>query len=254
MSYKFDDIVLSTNFLLNDGINLMYKKEDFTVDNDIIALINIKDTNEVDGQTIVIHNEYGIFFVDKTTKQLMNEFHKYNRVGFLVSKFLAGFFHLKYNIPMVMGYSAYMPMIGGSRSCADWIGVHWVKSCRQEDKVAIFKLEVGGVISLAFPIGDLSDRVHNVCFLTENHIVALEEFSKLANGRYVPSGHVGLLRPYRKCKCKVHGSVPSKWKDVNYKIDMLVQYLLDIITHGELGSEESITVFKQKISREKRLY
>lgn len=255
VSYKFGDRILSTDFLLNEGIDLMYKKEDFTVDNDIIALINIVNkSKEVQGNTIVIHNKYGIFFVDKTTKQLMNEFHKYNSVGFLVSKFLANFFHLRQNIPMIMGYASYMPMSGGSRNCADWIGVHWVKSCSQKSKLAIFELEVGGVVQLVFPRGNLSDRVHNVCFLTEAHIVALEQFSKLANGQYIANGKTGLLDTYRKCECRVHGRVPVKWKDVNYKIDLLGQYLLEIITHGEIGSYETITVYKQKIARGKKLY
>ena len=254
MLYKFDNQILSTDFLLHEGMSLMYKKNDFTVDNDIIALLNISDNSEeVQGNAIVIHSKYGIFFVDKTTKQLMNEFHTFNHTGFMVSKFLAKFFHLKQNIPMILGYASYMPMSGGSRKCTDWIGVHWLQTCRQNKKVAEFETEEHIKIHLVFPRGNLNDRVHNVCFLSETHIVALKEFSKRSNGLYISSGQIGLLDKYQHCRCLLHGRVPATWRDVNYKMDSLSEHLLEVITRGEIESCETISLYRQKISREKRL-
>lgn len=108
---NYKGVIITSEYLLNKGINQLFSKNDFTVDNEIVALLDIRNMPRmINGNTIVIHDKYGIFFVERTTKQLMNEFYKFNKIGFLLSKALMNYFELKQNIPMVFGYCSYMPM------------------------------------------------------------------------------------------------------------------------------------------------
>lgn len=252
---KYKDVVITSSYLLNKGINLLFSKDDFEVDNEIIALLDVsKMPRMITGNTIVIHEEFGIFFVKRTTKQLMNEFVKFNKVGFLLSKSLMKYFNLKRNIPMVFGYCSYMPMSGGSRNCTDWIALHWLNDARQYGTHAKFKTDTGLVIQMDFPNGNLHDRVHDVCFLSEHQIETLNSIVSKGNMCMVPPKYVGLLRKYDDCRCLFHKEIPVKWADVSSRFDSFERYLLNEITKGEIESNVTQEIYHQKIYRLKKLY
>jgi hypothetical protein len=136
--YQFCDQVINKERLLKD-IRLLYINEDFVVDNGIVALLDIQNFKISYGKSLVVHHTKGVFFSERTTKQIMNEFHKTNRVGFMISRDLSNYLKFKGYLPLVHGNVCYMPMTGGSKKNADWIGLHFVTGFSQKDKTAIFE-------------------------------------------------------------------------------------------------------------------
>jgi len=247
--------VITSDYLLNQGINLLFSKEDFTVDNEIIALLDVSNVPRmINGKTIVVHEKFGIFFVQRTTKQLMNEFHKFNQVGFLLSKALMKYFRMKRNIPMVFGFCSYMPMSGGSRNCTDWIAIHWLNNVEQCGTSAKFETDNGLIIQMDFPKGNLHDRVHDVCFLSEQQVETLESIVAKANMKMIPPRYVGLLNDYNDCHCLLHEDILVTWSDYGDRLGSLENFLLDEITRDEIEADVTKEIYRQKIYRIKKLY
>lgn len=233
----------------------MSSKEDFTVDNGIIALLDIsKMPKMINGNTIIIHNELGIFFVSRTTKQLMNEFHKYNGFGFMLSKALTSYFEWKQNIPMVFGYSCYMPMSGGSRKCTDWIALHWINVVNQYDGVAEFVTDKGLVIQMEFPRGNVRRRVHDVCYLSSHQVSVIDMIVSRANLKMVPPKFIGMLGQYRICYCLFHNELPLSWDIASDRLKGFKQYIISELTKGEILPDALNEMYQQKIYRLKKLY
>jgi len=248
-------IIFNADYLLNKGINLLSSKEDFTVDNDIIALLDVsKIPRMIDGNTIVIHNKLGIFFVKRTTKQLMNEFHKFNRFGFSLSKALTKYFNWKQNIPMVFGYSCYMPMTGGSRNCTDWIALHWIDSVDQYTNIAEFVTDKGLVIQMRFPRGNLRQRVHDVCYMSSHQVSVIDMVVSRANMKMIPPKYIGMLGQYQICNCLFHDDIPLSWDVTSDRLEGLRKYILNELTRGEIEPDALTEMYEQKIYRLKKLY
>ncbi|WP_125591170.1 hypothetical protein [Companilactobacillus jidongensis] len=251
----YKDVIITSEYLLNQGINLLFSKEDFTVDNEIIALLDVSDIPRmINGKTIVIHEKFGIFFVKRTTKQLMNEFHKFNRVGFLLSKALMKYFDMKRNIPMVFGFCSYMPMSGGSRNCTDWIALHWLKKVEQHGTSANFETDNGLTIRMNFPNGNLHDRVHDVYFLSEQQVITLGSILAKGNMKMIPPRYVGLLNDYNDCRCLFHKDILVTWSGICNRVDSFENFLLDAITKGEIEADVTKEIYHQKIYRIMKLY
>ncbi len=252
---NYKGVIITSEYLLNKGINQLFSKNDFTVDNEIVALLDIRNMPRmINGNTIVIHDKYGIFFVERTTKQLMNEFYKFNKIGFLLSKALMNYFELKQNIPMVFGYCSYMPMRGGSRTCTDWIALHWLNDAKQRGDHARFETDNGLIIQLDFPRGNLQDRVHDTCFLSEHQVKTLDVILSKGGMKMIPPKYVGLSDKYAHCHCLFHKEIPVNLTDVDLSVDRFEQFLLEAITKGEIESDITKEIYHQKIYRLMKLY
>lgn len=252
--YQFSNQVINKEWLLNQGIRLLYINDNFIVDNDIVALFDIKDHGVTYGNSIVVHKNKGVFFVERTTKQLMNEFHQTNRVGFMVSRVLSNYFKFKHYLPMVHGNVGYMPMTGGSRSNADWIGLHFVVGFSQTNQIANFESIQGYNIEMDFPKGNLSTRVHDVSVMAEYFVSSAKIYMKSMNLQISVLNDECILTAFSTCICSKHLKIPQKYQEVEHGVDQLVDSVFLKMCRGELGYLESVIIYKQKISKIKRNY
>jgi len=252
--YQFSGQVIDKTWLLDQGIKLLYIDDDFVVDKNIVALLDIKKDKSIHGNSIVVHNTKGVFFVERTTKQLMNEFHLTNRVGFMVSRTLTSFFNLKSFLPMIHGNVSYMPMTGGSRNNADWIGLHFVEGFQQTDQVARFKSTQGFEIEMNFPRGNLSDLMHDVSVMTQYFVSSAEIYLSSMNLAVKTMNEDCILTAFSSCICSKHEKIPRKYRDVELGVDYLVDSAFQKMCRGELGYKEMIITYKQVFSKNKRIY
>lgn len=252
--YQFSNQVISKEWLLNQGLKLLYIDDNFIVDNDIVALFDIKDQGLVYGNSLVVHDTRGVFIVERTTKQLMNEFHQSNRVGFMVSRILSSYFKFKHFLPLVHGNVGYMPLTGGSRSNADWIGLHYVAGFSQADQIAKFESTQGFNMEFDFPKGNLSTRVHDVSVMAEYFVSSARIYLRSMNLKVTVANSGSILTAFSTCICPSHQKIPRKYQEVEQGVDHLVDSVFLKMCRGELGYRETVIIYKQKISKTKRNY
>lgn len=252
--YQFYDQVINKEQLLYQDMKLLYINENFVVDNEIVALLDIQDFKISHGKSLVVHQTKGVFFSERTTKQIMNEFHKTNRVGFMVSRSLANYLKFKQYLPLVHGNVCYMPMSGGSKKSTDWIGLHFVTGFSQRGKTAIFESIQGFKIEMKFPRGNLSDRIHDVSVMTEYFISSTQIYMKSMNLNVTRINKKCILAEFSTCLCSRHGKVPKKYRDIEKGVNHLADSIFLKMCRGELGYMDSVIIYKQKINKLKRNY
>ncbi|MFD1418354.1 hypothetical protein [Companilactobacillus keshanensis] len=252
--YQFSNQVIDKKWLLSQGIKLLYINDDFVADRNIVALLDIKDLNIVHGKSLVVHNTKGVFIVERTTKQIMNEFHQTNRVGFMISRVLSNYFNFKHYLPMVHGNVSYMPMTGGSRNNADWIGLHFIEDFRQIGKVARFKSTQGFEIEMDFPKGNLSSRLHDVSVMAEYFVSSTMIYMESMNLKVVPMNNNSILNAFSTCLCPRHDKMPHNYRDIGKGVNYLTDSILLKMCRGELGYRETKIIYTQRINKIKRNY
>ncbi len=251
--YQFKDVLVSKKYLLGDGLRLLYISEDFEVDPDVVAVLDVSKEKLSYGKSIILHKSKGVFFVSQNSRQVINEFHKYNRLGILLSKILANYFEIKQLIPLVHGNYAYMPMRGTSHGSTDWIGVHHVEDFNQYEQQGIFETSQGKV-KIVFPKGNLNDRLHDCCFLSEIFYIAIRRLVGTMNYELKPSEDTGMLQKYHLCNCLRHSSRDNVRSDLNPVIDFVKNSMLYSMVHGEIGQRDLITSYKQRINKLKHIF
>jgi len=161
---------------------------------------------------------------------------------------------MKRNIPMVFGSVSYMPMSGGSRNNTDWIGIHRILDCQQVGMRARFKLEYNSVVEMDFPRGNLNDRVHDVCVISEAQVKAIRVWMLRANLEVrVCSNVTQFLNDRKVCGCMFHDAPPKEWSEIHIRLDQLRNFLLEVMTRNEIESKQTRIVYVQKTMRLKLL-
>lgn len=252
--YQFSDIEISKEYLINQVSKKLYRCEPFEVDYRTIALLDISTHNIRHGKTLVVHEKLGVFFDMRTTREIMNEFYKLNGVGFAVSKAIFGFFNFRHYLPFVFAYVSYMPMTGGSRQSSDWVGLHLIKNFRQKGRIAYFTTVHGYKFSLCFPQGDLEQRVHDVCIISEKSVIFFKNILRSGLIELNPPNITGVVRQHEKCKCKNHQKMFNKILNINQSIDEMFQFVLNHLGIDKLEAKELIKFYRQNWNKFKKLY
>lgn len=250
--YQFGELEIHKDYLLANQSQL-YFQEPLKMDHRVIALLDISYKPIGLGNSLIVHAEYGVTLAVQTTKQLINEIHKWNGVGFMVTRATANLFKLKH-LSAVFGYTAYIPMTGGSRKNTDWIAAHHVESYSQADGQAYFKTIQGHKIRMSFPHGNLKKRIHDVCMMSEIMVNIARKFMAVARLKVLPMGNVGVLRDFEDCNCSFHRTVVRKIVKIELVYDQMINYLLNHIGVEEPGADELIIFYSQNLNRLKRNY
>jgi len=252
--YQFGSLEIYKEYLLKDGYSQLYHNEKDFIDNDIIAFIDISNDWTVPFNTIVCHKRYGVFLVRMTTRELANALDKINGFGFAIAKALTEFFGIKHYRSFVYGYIAYMPMTGATRNNTSWIGVHHVRGFQQKDKEAYFITIQGYKLKLDFPHGDLNDRIHEVCALSEKSVRVLSDLVGAGSCRLLIPEEAGVLRKYEDCKCKMHSELVREANNLRRLFLGSKNFILRHMGIDKLGREELIKYYSQCLERIKKLY
>lgn len=225
--------------------------ENFKVDYEIEALLDISSTSSP-GNTIVVHSKLGIFKDSRTTKQIMNEMHSINGMGFAMAKFLVSFYGMTHHTPFIHENIAYMPMTGASRRNADWIAVHFLEFYEQIEKEAYFVTESGHKIQLDFPRGNLEKRLHDVYFLMKCSLRILEKTTQVG-GCKLEYTRNQLFSVYDRCRCDLHSRICLLNRLPNFYWN-LIEFILDNQGIEGLGRLETKKYYHQNLTRIKKLY
>lgn len=226
------------------NIDRLYVHEDFVVDNLMIAVLGLDDCPY--GKSIVIHAKLGVFYTDRTSRQLFNEYHDLNGVGFIPARQIAQHLNLPDHLPLVYGHVVYMPMAGKRHKNPDWIGLHMVEKFRSQDDLACFTATNGIEIHLPKKQFDLRTKVHNACLFAETHLQmwALEVSSF---GKFSPlHQNVGLTDQFTACLCDVHQLVPKTLAQVSSIRDRHMDKLTRDFSRNDIGID-SAEASKEKI-------
>jgi len=253
--YQFPDIEITKDYLINEGLEKLYVKEDFVVDYKMIALFDIsRDSRFSYGKTIVVHAEYGVFIDTRTSKQLVNELYLVNGVGFAVSKMLVNFFKITHYIPFVYGQVAYMPMTGASRKSADWIGLHFLKDFEQNGHDAQFLTRFDTKIKMNLPHGNLEDRLHDVYLLSQSSIKIMGLMACTGNCQLLAPKQMGLLQQFQECPCDNHIKLFLELDNLRQIIINFRDLLLSNLESDVLSRDENIKLQCQNLAKIKKLY
>lgn len=250
--YQFNELEIYKEYLLANKHQL-YFQEPLAMDHRVIALLDISYKPVGLGNSLVVHADYGVVLAMRTTKELINEIHKYNGVGFAVARVAANRFNVKH-LPITFGYTAYMPMTGGSRKSVDWIAAHHIESYSQEDSHAHFTTIQGHKIRLSFPRGNLKKRIHDVCMISELTVIFMKEINGAGQMEVSPLRNTGILREFEDCNCFRHREMVRNPIKIEYLYDQIVNYLLNHIGIEEPGAASLITFYSQNLNRLKRNY
>lgn len=250
--YQFGELEIHKDYLLANKSRL-YFREPLKMDHRVIALLDISYNPIGLGNSLVIHAEYGVTLAVQTTRQLINEIHNWNGVGFTVARVVASLFSIKH-LPAALGYVSYMPMTGGSRKSVYWIAAHHIESYSQEDGYAHFTTVQGHRIRLSFPRGNLKKRIHDVCMMSEFMVNVARRFMAVGLIDVNPLGNVGILREFEDCNCLLHRTIVRKIIQVEPIYNQIINYLLNHIGIEEPEAASLITFYSQNLNRLKRNY
>ncbi|AKP67240.1 hypothetical protein [Companilactobacillus ginsenosidimutans] len=212
----------------------LYIHEDFVIDNNMIAVIATDDCDY--GKSIVIHNKLGVFFVDRTTKELMNEYHDEFSFGFEISRTIAKENGMRGLLPLVNGKNVYMPLSGKRGGSPDWIGLHFLEDAKQYANYAVFTTESGIKIALSYTKIDLNRQVHDACLISELHLRMIQIFSQQFGRFTLFEENVGLTDKYNHCECKYHLKLPTSWRQMMRYIDNHQYYLAYQMSFFDIGN------------------
>lgn len=242
---------IMSKFISKRNSNLSRVGKNFKIDYKIEALLDISDMNFPE-KTIVVHSELGVFKDLRTTKQIMNEMHLINGIGFAMTKFLVDFYGITHYTPFVYENIAYMPMTGASRRNADWIAVHFLDYYEQIGKKAHFDTKNGHQIQMDFPRGNLEKRLHDTYFLTQSSLKILGMVVTVGNCRLnYPCNR--LFSMYDRCRCDLH----SKICLLNSLLTFywyLIEFVLLNQGIDDLGKIETKKFYHQNLKKIKKLY
>ncbi|WCG35944.1 hypothetical protein [Companilactobacillus farciminis] len=249
----FSNKEITKENILKYEFELLKGPTNFEIDYKCDALLNVSDDKRFSGNTLVIHEKYGAFLVEETTKELVNKFYKRNAVGFALSKVLANFFSLKHYVPFVFMYVVYMPISGGTRKNTDWIGLHLMNSCRQNKKEAYFITTQGFIIKVTFPKGDLDRRVHDACVLCEKCVAFF--LPLIIDGGIDVKGcsFTGLVVKFGNCHCPLHNKVKCD-NDPQIIGLMFINFIIDHLGIESVNPEEEKKHYRRFLSRLKKHY
>lgn len=201
---QFKGCTVDLEFLLKDAnVKKLYIYENFEIDNETVAIFSLED-NDL-GKSIVFHQHFGVFFVDQTTKQLINKYKDHhNWHGFMISRTFSKIFGLKGHLPIVNGINVYLPLSGSKGRCPDWIGLHQVISFRKKGGYAEFVTIDGEHLRMKFPGRNLHDIVHKACFISECHIEMIKQNIESFASLVLKKERVGLCQSFKDCRCQLH--------------------------------------------------
>jgi hypothetical protein len=250
--HQFKGVKVTKEVIL-EKLDTLYIKEDFEIDNEIIALLDITSSNLDIGKSVVIHKHLGCFLVDRTTKELINSYRSVNGFGFTLVKYLANAKGLKSYLPLVHGKVVYMPMHGATRNMTDWIGLHFVDYCRQENKKARFEFaEIDLKIELDFSHGDLDQRIHNAKYLSDYLVNALQVYAESMST--TASGKV-LNRPHsNRCDCVLYECLLDDWPQLRTDYQNLRQTVFVKIINDDPYIQDAINEYDLKNNKFKGIY
>ncbi|WP_164507163.1 hypothetical protein [Companilactobacillus furfuricola] len=185
------------------NVKKLYIYENFEIDNETVAIFALEDNDF--GKSIVFHQHLGIFFVDQTTKQLINKYKDHhNWHGFMISRTFSKVFDLKGHLPIVDGINVYLPLSGSKGRCPDWVGLHQVIGFQQKAGYAEFVTRDGEHFRLKFPGHNLHDIIHKACFISECHVEMIKQNIESFAVLVLKQERVGLSKSFKDCRCKLH--------------------------------------------------
>lgn len=252
--YQFNDKEICKELLLNQSISLLYRFESFEVDSKIIAILDISNYGISSGNSLIIHEEFGVFFDIRTTKELINEFYKLNGIGFAMSKAIYDLFNFRHYMPFVFAYVSYMPMTGGSRNSSDWVGLHYIETYYQDNKSAYFTTVHGYKIKLNFPHGNLENRIHDVCMISEKSVSLCKVLLQGGMMDLNPPSSTGMVRKHENCKCNKHQSLIQNTLKVDETTDRIIDYILIHLEIENLEAKELMKLYRYNLNKLKRLH
>jgi len=252
--YQYNEIEISKQYLLTTGFYLLWRNEDFEMDNRVIALFDIANY-EVEGvKTLVLHLDYGVIIEERSTRQLMNELHKANGFGFIFSKVSAGLFGLKCYIPFVHAYQTYMPINGGSRKNTDWISPNLLAKAHVADGLLHLVAVNGNEVRLSFNKGDFDKRLHDVSLLSRANFLFLEAIVNWGNCELKAPDELGLLAAFENCKCLEHEQMELRVTNLQSMVKDFKMAILNNLGIDKFQKVESIKYYSQNLSRFKKIY
>lgn len=253
--YQYGNTEVSKEYLLDHGLYLLYRNEDFEVDNEIIALLDVSEFGLPFGRTLVIHRFKGVFFDTRTTKQLMNEFYKINGIGFAFSKALAGLFNFSHYLPFIHLYFAFMPINGGSRRNTDWIALHFIDRLEvTEDKFIHFSTIFGQSFKVKLLRGNIEKRIHDVALLNRASFILMESFVGIGFCELKMSADVSLLKKFDNCRCSKHIVMREKSENFQEILAMIRKFIMINMVLDVIGRDALIKHYVQNLSKLKKLY
>lgn len=201
---QFKQRIIDLEFLLKDtNVKKLYIYENFEIDNETIAIFAVE--NNPFGKSIVYHNSLGIFFVDQTTKQLINKYKDhYNWHGFMISRIFSRIFNLRGHLPIVNGAHIYLPLSGSKGRCPDWVGLHQLSGYQQKGNQAEFTTRDGEVFRMTFSGRNLRAIIHKACFISECHIELIRRNINSFAVIMLKPDRIGISQSFRDCRCQLH--------------------------------------------------
>ncbi len=201
---QFKQRVIDLEFLLKDtNVKKLHIYENFEIDNETIAIFAIE--NNPFGKSIVYHSNLGVFFVDQTTKQLINKYKDHhNWHGFMISRTFSRIFKLSGHLPIVDGVNIYLPLSGSKSRCPDWVGLHQLSSYQEKDGQAEFITKDGEVFRMAFSGHNLRAIIHKACFISECHVELYRKNINSFATIVLKADRIGISQSFRDCRCRLH--------------------------------------------------
>lgn len=252
--FQYDNLEVSKEYLLTTGYYLLWRNEDFEMDNQVIALFDVSMFDLPDIKTLVLHLEYGVIIESRTTKQLINELHKSNGFVCIFSKVLAGLFSIKRYVPFVHAYQTYMPINGGTRQNTDWISPNLI-ACVWTSAGMLHILDINGnMASLKSVKGNLDQRLHDVALLSRANFMFLECIVNWGHCQLQPPSELGLLKSFENCNCEEHLEIESVVKDLDKMVFILKKAILSNLGIDKIQRIELFKFYGQNLSRFKKYY
>jgi len=254
LSLFHNDLEISKDTILKYALGQNNVEKLSKIDHQIIAMFDISGFNSPLGKSIIIHEQLGVVSDLRTTRQLVNEFYKTIGVGFAMSKITSAFFQLSHHMPLVHAYVSYMPMTGASRRNTDWIALHLIERYFQKDKFAHFITHQGMKLKLHFPHGDLENRIHDVCLLSEKSVAILRTIVKVGLADLKSPPVTGVVERFKKCNCPLHQKMLANMFDINHTLKILINFVLSHLGIEDSNPSELIKFYQQNLSRVRKLY
>lgn len=249
----YDKGTISKEFLLTQD-SVYHNEKPYSLFK-TVGMFDISDEGVPYGNSLVVHDDLGVFYDSRTTGEIINSSYEENGVGFALTKAFADFFDIKRNLPLVHGQAAFMPLAGASRKNRDWASLHYVDRFQVDNNKAIFTTSQNYEIEFDFSRGNLEKQVHNASILSLASIILFHWYLKPAFYELKPLHGLGqLLKNYANCTCEFHVNIQKRMRDIHSITVWIKNFIYRHFGFEIFERDELIKEIDRNLYRIKKLY
>ncbi|MBA1392539.1 hypothetical protein EQ500_01275 [Lactobacillus sp. XV13L] len=189
----------------------------FKFSQQVVALFNMQEHPPCPAASIVLDHQQGLFMVPQSTRQLLNDFSHQSIFDFYQTRLLVRqSLHPRF-VPLILGRAAYLPLAAIGHGSTDWLGLHWLLDCCQDQGAQLVRFTTIEETILQFDYGaghDLENHINWTSYYSEYLCKVLQLTAQEAGLKIQSTPALGLMQQFSQCQCSLHRHLPQTSREV----------------------------------------